>query len=251
MHAMYDELTPWYALLDPLEDHQIEAEQFCNLLLSAISMPTKVPSLLEIGSGAGHNAVWMKAQFDCTLVDLSNPMLELSQQTNPECRHHQGDMRTFDLGRQFDAVLIHDAIVYMTSETELIAALATAYKHVRPGGAAIFAPDSVRESFQEQTEVAEAQEGDRAMRCTIWTWDEDPTDNTVQVEYGFFLREGKEVRLIHDRHSEGLFAITDWQRILKEVGIEARTVPRPINGVADDEPSAYFDRLFVCYRPMQ
>lgn len=51
--------------------------------------------------------------------DLSAPMLELSRATNPECKHLQSDMRTLDLECQFDAVLIHDAYVYMTSETDL------------------------------------------------------------------------------------------------------------------------------------
>ena len=160
MQAMYNDLTPWYALLDPPENHQLEAEQYCDLLLSTISSPASEPSLLELGSGAGHNAIWMKTRFDCTLADLSDPMLELSRRTNPECRHHQGDMQDLDLGRQFDAVLIHDAIGYMTSETDLTAALTTAFKHVRPGGAAIFSPDSVRESFQEQTEIEEAADGE-------------------------------------------------------------------------------------------
>lgn len=249
MHAMYHELTPWYALLDPPENHELEAEQFCKLLLSEMSHPPKVPCLLELGSGAGHNAVWMKNRFDCTLSDISNSMLELSRKTNPECEHHQGDMQSLDLGRQFDAVLIHDAIVYMASEPALKAALANAFRHVRPGGSAIFAPDSVRESFQEQTELEEAQEGNRALRCTIWSWDEDPTDCTVQVEYGFLLREGKKVRLVHDRHTEGLFSVPDWLRILQEVGFEVRTEPRSIGAEFGSEASAYYDQMFVCHRP--
>jgi hypothetical protein len=39
-----------------------------------------------------------------TLVDLSEEMLVVSRQLNPECQHHQGDMRTVRLGRTFDAV---------------------------------------------------------------------------------------------------------------------------------------------------
>ena len=38
-------------------------------------------------------------------------MLAINQATNPECEHIVGDMRTLDLGRQFDVVLIHDAIM--------------------------------------------------------------------------------------------------------------------------------------------
>ena len=41
-------------------------------------------------------------------------MLELSRTLNPDCEHLEGDMRTLRLGRTFDAVLIHDAVMYMT-----------------------------------------------------------------------------------------------------------------------------------------
>ena len=34
-----------------------------------------------------------------TLVDLSEEMLAVSRELNPECEHLQGDMRTLRLGR--------------------------------------------------------------------------------------------------------------------------------------------------------
>jgi trans-aconitate methyltransferase len=54
-----------------------------------------------------------------TLVDLSEEMLAMSPQLNPECVHLQGDMPTVRLGRSFDALFIRDAIEYMTSESDL------------------------------------------------------------------------------------------------------------------------------------
>lgn len=43
-------------------------------------------------------------------------------------------MRLLRLGRMFDGVLIHDTIMYMSSEEDLRAALVTAYEHCKPGG---------------------------------------------------------------------------------------------------------------------
>ena len=57
--------------------------------------------------------------------------------------HLQGDMRTLRLGRQFDAVFVHDAIEYMTTEDELRQAVATVYAHCRPGGVAVLVPDHI------------------------------------------------------------------------------------------------------------
>ena len=51
------------------------------------------------------------------------------------------------LGRVFDCVLLHDAVNYMTSRSNLAAAIATAFEHTAHGGVAMFQPDFVAESF--------------------------------------------------------------------------------------------------------
>ncbi len=107
-NLLYGELSPWYRLLDPPEDHAEEAEIFRMAFIESIDGPAK--TLLELGAGAGHDALTLRAAFDCTLSDLSESMLALSQELNPTCRHELGDMRTLRLGRVFDAVLVHDAI---------------------------------------------------------------------------------------------------------------------------------------------
>jgi hypothetical protein len=62
-------------------------------------------------------------------------------------------MRTVRLGRAFDAVFIHDAVMYISSEKELRAALATVAAHLGPGGGvALVAPDATAEAFREANE---------------------------------------------------------------------------------------------------
>ena len=61
-------------------------------------------TLLELGSGGGNNASYLKARFQMVLVDRSSGMLAVSRALNPECEHVEGDMRTVRLGRQFDGV---------------------------------------------------------------------------------------------------------------------------------------------------
>ena len=114
---LYGELTPWYRLIDPPADHEEECDSFAEVLVDAIDPAPR--TLLELGAGAGHNAVWLKRRFACTLSDIAEPMLALSRELNPECEHVLGDMRSLRLGRQFDAVLVHDAIVYMVTEADL------------------------------------------------------------------------------------------------------------------------------------
>ncbi|MCB1686471.1 MAG: class I SAM-dependent methyltransferase [Pseudomonadales bacterium] len=244
--AMYQDLVPWYRLLDPVVEHEDEVGAYCEALKQVVSPPPR--TLLELGAGAGHNGFYLKRDFICTLSDISEPMLALSRELNPECEHITADMRTQRLGREFDAVVIHDAIVYMTTEADLEAAAKTAFEHLRPGGAALISPDCLKETFVELSDLHEGDGADRAFRCAEWMWDPDPDDSTYTVDYAFLLRDASGVRVVHDRHVEGLFKRADWLRILSGVGFQVQAVPRPIDP-EDNEQGAYCEEMFLCLKP--
>lgn len=234
---LYDALVPWYRLLDPAADHRDEAEVFTAAFERAVA--PRPETLLELGAGAGHNAVHLKQRFRCTLTDVSAPMQGLSRALNPDCEHVLGDMRTLRLGRTFDAVLVHDAVMYMTSVGDLRAAITTAFEHTRPGGAAVFAPDCVRETFKESSELhgesADGQIPGRALRCVEWAWDPDPADDTYTVEHAFLLRHGTTMEAVHDRHLEGVFSRATWLELFTSVGFLPELIARPIGDGAFDE----------------
>lgn len=241
---LYADFASWWPLLSSPGEYGEEAAFYGQLLLASGDQPAA--SLLELGSGGGNNASHLKARFRAlTLVDPSPGMLEWSRQLNPECEHIEGDMRSIRLGRQFDRVFIHDAIVYMTTEQDLRRAIETAYLHCRPGGSALFAPDHVRENFQPSTDHGGHDGPDRSLRYLEWTWDPDPADSTYLVDYAYLCREaGGQVRVEHDRHVEGLFSRADWLRILADVGFWPQMVPFDHSEL---EPGTY--ELFVAVKP--
>ncbi len=116
----------------------------------------------------------------------------------------------------------------------------TVFVHTRPGGAAVFAPDCVRESFREQTTLLEGDDGGRSLRGLEWAWDPDPADDTYAVEYTFLLRDGTNVHSVHDHHVEGLFSRATWVRLLEETGFRVDTFARPLDDDTHDE-------VFVCH----
>jgi SAM-dependent methyltransferase len=240
---LYDELVPFYHLLDPLEDHADEGEAYGSLLLDAAPEAT---SLLELGSGAGHGAYYLKGRFgEVTLSDLSPAMLARSAQLNPGCRHLQGDMREMRLGQRFDCVLIHDAISYITSSAELLATAETVAAHLALGGAALLIPDCTKESFREWHEDHAGDDDERSLRCLSWSTDPDPEDETHLTDFAFLLREGDgEVRAVHDRHVYGLFDQRTWIETLERAGLAVTPVIRPLpEGL---EQSCYTDTMFLC-----
>ena len=221
---LYSELADWWPLLSAPADYEEEAAFYSASLVAACVRPPG--TVLELGSGGGNNASHMKKRFRMTLVDPSAGMLAVSRALNPDLEHVEGDMRTVRLGREFDAVFVHDAVAYMTSETDVRQAIETARVHCRRGGAVLFAPDHVRETFRPGTDHGGHDGPTRALRYLEWTWDPDPEDHTYTVDYTYVLRDRHgSIRIEHDRHVEGLFSRQDWLSWLTDAGFAPRSMP--------------------------
>ncbi|MPZ89546.1 MAG: methyltransferase domain-containing protein, partial [Nitriliruptorales bacterium] len=222
-HRFYGELAVWWPLISPPEEYAEEAAYAATVLNSA-SIPVR--EVLELGSGGGHNAVHLKASFAMTLIDLSEEMLDVSRRLNPECGHRQGDMRSLRLGRTFDAVFVHDAVDYMTSEADLRKAVETAYVHCRAGGIAVFVPDRTTETFEAASDHGGTDDaGGRGVRYLEWIWDPDPDDSWALTEYAFLLRDADgSVRVVHETHRTGLFSREVWLRVLADAGFDPSAV---------------------------
>ena len=221
---LYRDLAEWYPLLTPVGDYTEEAAFYRCLFEAHCRRPPR--TLLDLGSGGGHNAAHLKEVFACTLVDLEPAMLALNQRLNPECEHIQGDMRSVRLGRVFDCVLLHDAVSYMTSRVELAEAMATAYEHTAPGGVALFQPDFISETFQPGTETGGSEESGRALRYLEWRWVPGSWTDRYVTDLVYVLREKSgAVEVIHDRHIMGLFPRRLWLDLIAAAGFEPRAVP--------------------------
>jgi SAM-dependent methyltransferase len=223
---LYAELASWWHLLSAPADYADEAAFFRQVLLDVCVKPPR--TLLELGCGGGNNASHLKTSFEMTLVDRSAAMLAASRSLNPECEHIQGDMRSIRLGRLFDAVFVHDAIMYMTKKDDLRSAVETAYVHCRVGGVALFAPDHTRENFVPSTKHGGHDGETRSLRYLEWVYDPDDADSTTVTHFAYLLRDvDGRVRVEQDTHICGLFARADWLHLLQEVGFQPEAKPDP------------------------
>ena len=222
-YRLYADLASWWPLISAPQEYTEEAAAAATIMNSA---EIDVHEVLELGSGCGHNAVHLKRHFSLTLVDLSEDMLAVSRRLNPESAHHQGDMRTIRLGRTFDAVFVHDAVDYMTTEADLRQVIETAFVHCRPGGVALFVPDHTAETFQPVTDHGGSDGRDgRGARYLEWTWDPDPGDTWIRSEYAFLLRDADgSVRVVHETHRTGLFRRKVWLGLLAGAGFHAEAI---------------------------
>jgi SAM-dependent methyltransferase len=204
-----------------------EYADYCEHVVRSIEAHSRreVRTLLNIGCGGGKNLWNLKRRYEATGLDLSPAMLDLARELNPECELVRGDMRSFDLGRTFDAVLVDDAISYMVSDAELRQAFEAAFRHLAPGGVMVVGPDDTKETFvQNRTRASPAEGRARPPNLEVVfvenDYDPDPSDDHYEATMVYLIREDGELRIETDRHLSGLFSIRVWRETLARAGFE-------------------------------
>jgi len=212
-YRLYHELADWWPVISPPQRYTDEAA-FLGDVIAFSTDPAK--DVLDLGSGGGHMAFHLKRRFALTLVDISAQMLAVSRRLNPDCEHVRGDMRTIRLGREFDAVLVHDAIDYITTTGGLRLVIETAFAHTRPGGVALFVPDHVKDDFEPGT----AGGGNGAQASfLVTTYDPDAADDWIAADYEFTLRQPDgQTEVVRETHRLGAFARATWLAELERAG---------------------------------
>lgn len=92
--------------------------------------------ILELGSGSGLLAIPLKDEgFKIEGLEISKEMIAVAHQNDPELTVHCGDIRDYDLGKQYDAVLcVSSGLVLLDSHEEMRQCLSRSYAHLKPGG---------------------------------------------------------------------------------------------------------------------
>ncbi len=248
-YRLYRDIAGWWPLISPPEEYADEAAYLAAVLravhaggswpsgargclpasrVSPLADGAGVRDVLDLGCGGGHVAMHLKSEFNLTLVDISPQMLAVSRRLNPECAHYQGDMRTVRLEATFDAVLVHDAVDYITSRDDLRKVIETAHAHCRPGGVALFVPDHVKDTFTPVS--GSGGSSDAAGRQGSFqerTWDPDPSDDVILAEYVFTLREADGTSaVVAETHELSAFSRDTWTAELARAGFSRQSDPR-------------------------
>lgn len=98
-------------------------------------------TLLDVACGTGKHLEQLRTRFACEGVDLDAGLLEVARSRLPGVPLHQGDMRTLDLGRRFDAVTcLFSAIGFVAGPDELALAARALARHLEPDGVLLVEP---------------------------------------------------------------------------------------------------------------
>jgi len=173
-------------------------------------------------------------------------MLEQAKTLNPTCEFIEGDMRSFSLGRTFDAILLDDAVSFMASRADLSAAFQVAFSHLNPGGVMVTTPDVTAETFlQNQTVATPAVNKANPENIDVAfienLYDPDPTDEHYEATMLYLIRENGILRVETDRYTLGLFSWDTWRQTLSKMGFAV------YEGKYVDDENAY--TIFACTKP--
>lgn len=152
-------------------------------------------------------------------------MLERARSRLPEVPLHEGDMREFALGREFDAITcLFSAIALVRTVEGLRRAVATMASHLRRGGVLIIEPwDSPEEHPAEGKPWVEVVEDAGRIAVVMETstlagsvWNEDS-------HYLVWTPEG--IEHVHERSETGAFTRDDHLAAFRAAGLEVEHDP--------------------------
>jgi SAM-dependent methyltransferase len=138
---MYDAAAQAYDVLHAArrKDYAGEAARVAGLVRER---RPDAQSLLDAACGTGGHLRFLRQQFDeVEGVDGSPAMLARARERVPGVPLHHGDLRTFDLGRRFDAVTcLFSSIAYLVPVEELRRGVANLTRHLVDGGVLVVEP---------------------------------------------------------------------------------------------------------------
>lgn len=239
-HRLYNDLAWLWPLWGSVEEYREESEAAIALINQHAEIEVK--SLLDITCGGGKNLFHFKKHFDSYGLDISNAMLDNARRLNPECTYYLADMRFCDLKRQFDSIYMNDGIAYITSEGDLLRTFQCAYNHLRVGGVMICYAEFCKEDFvQNKTQSTVSKTDTMEITFIENDYDPDPADDTFEAVMIYLIREKGKLRIEHDFHVCGTFAVDVWRELLRKAGFMVTEYPKGAN--VFNSPS------FVCMKP--
>jgi SAM-dependent methyltransferase len=145
----YASSARWYDTIYSFKDYAAEAESLRALLAEARPGARR---LLDVACGTGEHLRHLQAFFEVEGIDASPDMLAVAREKLPGVPLHRADMRSFDLGRTFDAAIcMFSAVGHLADESELEAAMRRIARHLEPGGVLLLEPWLTPEAYTPGT----------------------------------------------------------------------------------------------------
>lgn len=216
-------------------------------------------TVLDLGCGTGtHALIFARRGYAVTGVDRSPAMLDIARRKAVDAAARlagtppafvEGDVRTVQLGRTFDAVLMLFAVLgYQTSDADVAAAMRTVASHLRPGGLFVcdvwFGPAVLAIGTSDRLKVIDEPDGQlhRTSSGQI-----DHAHNTCRVDFETWRVVGD--RIVDESaesHTMRYFFGAELAKFLDEAGLNLCSI-HPFDDL-DAPPGTSSWNVWICGR---
>ena len=223
---MFDRTAHLYDLLYSFKDYEAESATLVELIRSRHAEAT---SLLDVACGTGRHLELLRASFpDVAGVDIEPGLLEVARTRLPNVPLINADMRTFDLGRTFDAVTcLFSSIGYLVDLDDLSAAVARMAAHLAPGGVLVvdgwIKPDAWWPGINVHA-LAATSDALAATRVSRTWRDGDRTH--LEMRYLIATPDGFDEA--QEAHVLTLFSDEEYRHAFRAAGLEPDVVDSPM-----------------------
>jgi len=216
---MYQESAEIYDAIYSWKDYRKEAELIHRLIRR--HKRSDGISLLDVACGTGSHIAFLKRYYEVEGLDINPRMLREARRKNPGVQFLRGDMRTFDLARQFDVVTcLFGSICFMPSLRAMREATRNMARHVRPGGLLIIEPFITPEAVRKKSvhAVLRERKGIKVARMHVSV----VRGRVLEVPSHFLVGTPHGVRHFVEKVRYSLFHTEEHFRAFKAAGLRVR-----------------------------
>ncbi|MFD2033821.1 class I SAM-dependent methyltransferase [Belliella marina] len=219
----FDNDVERFSNLDTGQQSTIDARVSLELITEAAKrIVPNAQNLLDVGCGGGNYSLMMLTKIpglNCTLVDLSKPMLykafeRVSQKTNGEVTILQGDIREVGLKENhYDIILAGAVLHHLRDDTDWEKTFAKLFQLLKPGGCLMIS-DLIRQDTELLNDYIWERYGDyleglggKAYRQNVLDYvEKEDSPRSMNYQLDLMKQVGfKKVEILHKNMCFGAF----------------------------------------------
>jgi len=210
--------------------------------------------ILNLACGTGNTEpTWIRQGYEVTGVDQSDEMIAVARKKTDGVRgvrYLVGDMRTIDLGEDFDLVCcLYDSLNYLTHSEDVEAMFGRAAAHLAPGGGFIFDVATEANILENFTSITYAENLEDF--AYIWENEYNLKTKICRSDFAFFYFDGETDRF-HRRtetHYQRMYTTRELTRWTRTAGFRLLGA---YDGFTMNRPTSKSDRIhFVAQKRKQ
>lgn len=217
--SVYRSFAKYYDKMYSWKEYKAESEKLRTFIKKY--KISKGKEMLDVACGTGNHILYLKKHFNITGVDIDKYMLAIARKKFPDIKFVTGDMRTFNLKRQFDVILcLFSSIAHLKTYKNLEKTINNFVNHLKPGGVMIIEPfvepemfiNNILDSYSVNEPDLKITRMNRSKR----------KGNIGIYDFHFLVGEKRRIRYFVDIIELGMFEPKRVLKMMKVAGLKAR-----------------------------